>query len=82
MRFFTVLAMFACAIMLTSAQPAQLERRLVCQFGGEKACSAECVAKGHLHGGHCTDDTMNVQAAVSGMKNREEITESSEIFSL
>ncbi|KAL9006298.1 MAG: hypothetical protein Q9188_000955 [Gyalolechia gomerana] len=26
---------------------------LVCQFGGVKACSAECVAKGRLHGGYC-----------------------------
>ncbi|KAL8951796.1 MAG: hypothetical protein Q9222_002245 [Ikaeria aurantiellina] len=26
---------------------------LVCQFGGVKACSAECVVKGHIHGGYC-----------------------------
>jgi hypothetical protein len=26
---------------------------LVCQFGGDQACSVECVAKGYLHGGHC-----------------------------
>ncbi|KAI4095069.1 MAG: hypothetical protein LQ339_007380 [Xanthoria mediterranea] len=35
----------------------QLEARaalLVCHFGGVKACSAECVVKGHIHGGYCS----------------------------
>ncbi|KAI4192654.1 MAG: hypothetical protein LQ348_003081 [Seirophora lacunosa] len=39
------------------AREAQVEARaaqLVCQFGGVKACSAECVAKGHFHGGYCS----------------------------
>ncbi|KAI4087465.1 MAG: hypothetical protein LQ344_006753 [Seirophora lacunosa] len=39
------------------AREAQVEARavqLVCQFGGVKACSAECVVKGHLHGGYCS----------------------------
>lgn len=29
---------------------------LVCQFGGDRACSVECIAKGYSHGGHCNSD--------------------------
>ncbi|KAL8977131.1 MAG: hypothetical protein Q9205_007003 [Flavoplaca limonia] len=39
------------------ARAEQLEARaalLVCQLGGVKACTAECIAKGHLHGGYCS----------------------------
>ena len=35
---------------------AEIEARaaaLVCQFYGVKGCSAECVVKGHIHGGYC-----------------------------
>ncbi|KAI4261741.1 MAG: hypothetical protein L6R42_003067 [Xanthoria sp. 1 TBL-2021] len=39
------------------ARAEQLEARaalLVYQLGGVKACTAECIFKGHLHGGYCS----------------------------
>ena len=68
--FTTILAATAILVQAAPAPEAialerrveNLEKRLVCQVGGlfpgggNAACSAECVAKGKSHGGHCNDD--------------------------
>ncbi|KAL8749115.1 MAG: hypothetical protein Q9184_006930 [Pyrenodesmia sp. 2 TL-2023] len=39
------------------AREADIEARaalLICQFGGNKACSVKCVGLGHIHGGYCS----------------------------
>lgn len=40
---------------LQARDGAELQKRLICQFGGKKACSVKCVALGAIRGGYCNN---------------------------